>query len=313
MTRRPIDALFSELANELEQAITQHPLQLDAIDQLAAASGLTQAAILQRLHAKSAMRVMPQPTGQDYYRNVPLPEGLTVSALKEALDYTQELMAVLNFEIRELTGLPLSKLIQRNNYSGVVSNLLTVAMDARTVYKRNSDLEHPDLKADFGEGIEIKATVDPAKGGESHNALGGWHLIASYSLDEETGQIRFSVVKIAELVSLRNSKAEGLEPDWKYMRSGAGRVAAVEGETEADSAPVKETQRTETFVTTAQGTWKLRHGTVYLDPDFWRGWERQRYSGEVPSHSPWFALAQARATRTTNERRRTVAPKLLEP
>ena len=273
MSKKSLAALVSGLYEDLDLTLRRDPESLSDIENLVDEPERTLSDVLQLLHKKAAERPVPEPTKSDYYREVPLPAGLTLGELKAALDFTQELMALLNYEISSHTGVPLSKLIQRNNFSGIVSNLLTVAMERRTDFGRNSDQEHPDLKHRItGLGFEIKASIKPGKGGEGHNGLGGWHLIACYELDEATGLIRFSNIEVAELVS--HAQEQG--GDWKYQGS---KVSAAG------------TQRTETYVTTARGTWKLRHGSVYLDPDIWPNWKNlKRHTGkggEVPNFSPW--------------------------
>ena len=275
MSERQIDQLLSDLYEELGQnRPARSPMALSAVQTLADASGLGLPSILKQLHAKAAARVSPVPSLEAYYRkNVPLPAGLTVEGTKEALDYTQELMAMLNEEIREQTGVPLSDLIQANNFGGIVSNLIAVAMERHTPFARNSDQKHPDLKhCETGLGIEIKAANKAGKGGEGHNGLAGWHMIACYRLDPKAGLIRFVHVEIAELVSYQ---AEN-DGDWKYI-----------GSTRSDEG----TQRTETYCTTARGTWKLRHGSVYLDQELWPNWKNLashvKRGGAVPNWSPW--------------------------
>jgi hypothetical protein len=95
-------------------------------------------------------------------------------------------------------------------------------------------------------GLEIKTTIRPGKGGESHNGHSGWHLVGCFSLNKESGQVQFMHIMFADLIGQGKPNA-----DWKYVGS---KVNAVTG-----------SQRTETYTTTPAGTAKLRHGTVYLD------------------------------------------------
>lgn len=275
MPERPLGQLLADLYEELGQGRPPKiPTSLSAVQTLAAASGLGLPAILKQLHAKVAARVLPVPTCIEFYRqSAPLPDGLTIDGLRAALDYTQELMAMLNEEIREQTGVPLSGLIQANNFGGIVSNLLAVTMERHTPFMRNSDQEHPDLKhRETGLGIEIKAANKAGKGGEGHNGLAGWHMIACYQLDPAAGLIRFMHVEMAELVSFQAEE----NGDWKYI-----------GSSRSDEG----TQRTETYCTTPRGTWKLRHGSVYLDTKLWPSWENlmrhAKRGGPVPRWSPW--------------------------
>ena len=111
------------------------------------------------------------------------------------------------------------------------------------------------------------------KGGEGHNGHTGWHIVICYqTLDN--GDIEFIQVEIANLIGyeLPNS-------DWKYQGSRRN---------ENDS------QRTETYITTAVGTAKLRDGTVYLNPEYVKITQSRRknrlaLNGELPlpAYSPF--------------------------
>ena len=116
-------------------------------------------------------------------------------------------------------------------------------------------------------GLEIKSTIQIGKGGESHNAHSGWHLIACFKIEEQTGNIRFVHVMMAVLNGHNHA-----EPDWTYV---GGKVNPTTG-----------SRRTETYNTTLIGTTKLRDGSVYLDPAVveFRRWRQQRRSA-MPTYS----------------------------
>jgi transcriptional regulator with XRE-family HTH domain len=209
----------------------------------------------------------------DYLRQeVPLPPLLNITHIEMALNETHRIIHLLNSTLLAETKQSLSQIIQGNNYSGIVSNLLTKSFSDLTPYKNNSDQKYPDLicvdeNQKTIDGLEIKSTIRPGKGGESHNGHSGWHLIACYESLPQTGDIRFIHVMIANL----NGHSEP-EPDWKYLGS---RVNQSTG-----------SQRTETYNTTSVGTTKLRDGSVYLDrtrinP---RRWKQVR-EGTPPSYS----------------------------
>lgn len=136
----------------------------------------------------------------------------------------------------------------------------------------NSHQAYPDLIATDPNtrrtvGLEVKTTIKIGKGGESHNGHSGWHLIGCFQIAPDTGDIEFVHIMMSDL-----SGHQAKDPDWKYVGS---RVNAVTG-----------SRRTETYVTTAEGTTKLRDGTVYLDADVvsYQRW-RQARKGETPPHS----------------------------
>ncbi len=181
----------------------------------------------------------------------PYPPGLGVDGLTAALNETQKVIRLLNTTLMKVGGRPLSGFIQRNNLSGIVSNILCDSFSRLTVFKHNHDQRYPDLifkdkRRARVVGLEVKSTIRPGKGGESHNGHSGWHVVACFELNEENGDIRILHVMFADLVGHGKTGA-----DWTYMRS---KVKAETG-----------SQRTETYMTTPAGTAKLRHGTVYLD------------------------------------------------
>jgi len=205
-----------------------------------------------------------------YFRpGVPLPDGLTLVDLEAAMNQTQSIFHIINKNMLTEVGRPLRDLIQGNNFSGLVSNIFSDAMDAKSAYRRNHVQHYPDLInklaiCGMGVGLEVKATIKIGKGGESHNGHAGWHAIVCYEITDDG--IEIIHVMLAMLIGHQNS-----DPDWCYLGS---RVNAVTG-----------SRRTETYTTVLKGTTKLRDGTVYLDPlkvkfNRWR----QKRSGEVP---PW--------------------------
>lgn len=215
----------------------------------------------------------PAPRSNPNYfrRSVPLPPGLTIEQLGRAMDETQRLVHLINAGLTVTGGELLSRYIQANNYSGIVSNILCDSLHRYSAYKHYSAQGFPDLmyrnKAgrEVG-GLEVKATTRPGKGGESHNGHSGWHLVAHFAADADTGDITFRHMMIADL----NGHMQP-DSDWKYQGS---RVKAETG-----------SQRTETYITTPAGTAKLRHGSVYLDPSInYLRWQRPP-GGTIPTHS----------------------------
>ncbi|HRX57019.1 MAG TPA: helix-turn-helix domain-containing protein [Verrucomicrobiales bacterium] len=207
-----------------------------------------------------------------FLRTVPLPAGLTLSHLAGALDETQRVIRLLNQSLVRAGGRALPSYIQANNFSGIVSNILSDSFDRLTPFKHNHDQRYPDLinkDKDGNEiaGLEVKSTIQVKKGGESHNGHSGWHVIACFKLDSATGDIRFIHVMFADLIGHTEK-----DSDWKYVGSTVN--------TESGS------QRTETYNTTGIGTTKLRDGSAYLDTDeiSFSRWRQQR-RGPVPKFS----------------------------
>jgi transcriptional regulator with XRE-family HTH domain len=211
------------------------------------------------------------PTVEDrFFRsNVPLPGGLTVDELKEALNETQRIIYRINTNLISIGARPLNQYIQGNNFSGVISNLLCNSMSEFTKFKHNRHDRYPDLISTYqggSVGLEVKATVQIGKGGESHNAHDGWHLIACFELDGPTGNVVFIHVMMANLHGIMHA-----DPDWTYVGSEVNERGS---------------RRTETYNTTLKGATKLRHGSVYLNTEKieTRRWRYDR-SSEIPHWS----------------------------
>ena len=181
---------------------------------------------------------------REYLREVPLPEDLTKENIFEALQRTQNFFAM----IRENTNINLSTIIQANTFSGIVSNVFTKKLSDVSIYLTYHEQRYPDLMhRSMQIGLEVKASNRPLKGGEGHNGHSGWHIVVCYHI-LDNGDIEFTQVEIADLVGY-----ECPNSDWKYQ--GSHRNS-------------RNSQRTETYITTRVGTAKLRDGTVYLNPNY---------------------------------------------
>lgn len=203
---------------------------------------------------------------------VPLPEGLTIDNLEAAMNRTQLIFHRINRNLLLEIGKPLQDFIQGNNFSGLVSNIFSDALDSTSPYRHNHDQRYPDLinksaNRGKGEGLEVKVTINIGKGGESHNGHSGWHTIACYEINNH-GDVHFVHVMFARL----NGHQER-DPDWAYVGSKVNKDTG--------------SRRTETYVTNGAGTTKLRDGSVCLDStkvDFKR-WRQTRKARQVAP--PW--------------------------
>ena len=204
---------------------------------------------------------------------VPLPPGMKRAHLEAAMNVTQGIVARINANLLASGAKPLPDYIQGNNFSGLVSNVLCDALHDHSPFKHNSDQAYPDLinpsVRERGKpvGLEVKSTIQIGKGGESHNGHSGWHLIACFQIEEQSGNIRFVHAMMAVLNGQNHA-----EPDWTYVGSKVN--------------PTTGSRRTETYNTTLIGTTKLRDGSVYLDPAVvgFRRWRQQRRSA-MPTYS----------------------------
>src|SRR5437867_2081389 len=143
---------------------------------------------------------------KEYFRaEVPLPPGMKLAHLEAAMNSTQSIVARINANLLASGFKPLTAYIQGNNFSGLVSNVLCDALHDHSPYKHNSDQAYPDLvkpsakESGKSVGLEIKSTIKMGKGGESHNGHSGWHLIACFNIEENTGNVCFRHVMLAVL------------------------------------------------------------------------------------------------------------------
>lgn len=154
----------------------------------------------------------------DFNRSVPLPPGLTVTAIEKAIDYVERELAEFVDIYRE----------QANVFSALVGMFATRALDANSVYEkhRHTDLAQtrfPDLKR-RGSGshpppehcLECKASKRPWAV-QSHYDHPGWYIIWRYLVDPtcslEAGRL---------VIIWRVDVAFFDKSDWKYEGSRAG-------------------------------------------------------------------------------------------
>lgn len=132
--------------------------------------------------------------------SVLLPEGLTVDHLEAAMRETRGVFKAVNDGLRNY-GLPsINGLIRRNQYSGLVSDILTRMLDKHSDFKKLENTAFPDLRNPKTRvGIEIKATTRDPWGTVGHNVASGWFLTAEYRIDNE-GLPEFSRIWVGELV-----------------------------------------------------------------------------------------------------------------
>ncbi len=235
-----------------------------------------------------------------FIQEAPLPPGLSFEELEAALNETHKVIRLINATLMKVGGRPLSGFIQRNNLSGIVSNILCDSFSRLTKFKHNHDQRYPDLicrerNLPHEVGLEVKTTIRPGKGGESHNGHSGWHVVACFELNETTGDILFIHVMFADLIGHGQSKA-----DWFYVPS---KVNAETG-----------SQRTETYTTTPVGTAKLRHGSAYLDATKIeiRRW-RTSPDLEPPTFSPFQRRVQKKILKVETQKPSHRAKKLPSP
>ena len=153
----------------------------------------------------------------DFDRSVALPPGLTVAAIRKAIEYVEREMADLVDIYYE----------QANVFSAVVGIYGTKALDAHSPYEKSRHLDDaqqrfPDLKRRGSgaiptptESLECKASKR-AWALQAHYNHAGWYIVWRYLVDStemlEPGK---------PVVIWRVDVAFLDEGDWKYERSGA--------------------------------------------------------------------------------------------
>ena len=213
---------------------------IDTLGKVAVALGQTLGSlILEAEELSSGTTKKPIPIVNPAYidQTVPLPRGLSHEQLEQALN---KALAVLN----QIGLNPKNGDIQWNIYSGAVSNIVTKAIAETSDFFQNKDTAHPDLynpnlsPNDDDWGLEMKATNQIAKGGESHNPGKGWFMVIIYDIVD--GQTQIIQVETAYL----------RKEEWTVHERAV------------------ESNRTRTAVTIASATHKLRENSVYLDPKY---------------------------------------------
>ena len=184
---------------------------------------------------------------EDFNRKVPLPSGLTTTAIQKAIDYIE----------KELADLVEIYLEQANVFSALVSIYGAKALDATSVYEkhRHQDLAQqrfPDLRKK-GSGpnpsplvsLESKASKR-AWALQSHYDHSGWYIVWRYLVDAT-----MSLEANKPVIIWRVDVVFLTKEDWKY---------------EASTAGTKGGGRTHTFGLKRAAT-KLKNAAVYQRKD----------------------------------------------
>jgi hypothetical protein len=155
---------------------------------------------------------------EDFNRKVPLPSGLTTTAIQKAIDYIE----------KELTDLVEIYLEQANVFSALVGMYGTKALDATSVYEKHRHLDvaqqrFPDLRKK-GSGsnpsplvsLESKASKRPWAL-QSHYDHSGWYIVWRYLVDPT-----MSLEANKPVIIWRVDVVFLTKEDWKYEASTAG-------------------------------------------------------------------------------------------
>jgi hypothetical protein len=153
----------------------------------------------------------------DFDSSVPLPPGLTITAIRKAMEYVE----------RELADMVEVYFEQANVFSALVGIFATKALDANSVYEkhRHADLAQqrfPDLrkrgsgaKPTPRESLECKASKRPWAL-QSHFDHSGWYIIWRYLVDRTC-----SLEPDRPVIIWRVDVAFIQKDEWKYEGSRA--------------------------------------------------------------------------------------------
>ncbi|MDY7010773.1 MAG: hypothetical protein SVV80_08490 [Planctomycetota bacterium] len=154
----------------------------------------------------------------DFDRDVPLPTGLTITAIRKAIEYIER-------EVSELIDVYFE---QANVFSALVGIYGTKALDANSVYEKTRHLDEaqqrfPDLKRrgsgakpSSQESLECKASKRPWAV-QSHYDHPGWYIIWRYLVDPTC-----SLEPNRPVIVWRVDVVYVEKGDWKYEGSKAG-------------------------------------------------------------------------------------------
>ncbi len=149
---KPLDRKLGDFARDLQSFVSKENIPISKV--------------FREISEELAGQIVVPIAKKDMFNDVPLPPGLTKEHIRNAMDYTTSMIANINHDMSTGIGSPLASFIQVNNFSGIVSNVLTDGMDKYSTYKHNHDQRYPDLKNASGVGLEMKAANKAGKGGE---------------------------------------------------------------------------------------------------------------------------------------------------
>ena len=154
----------------------------------------------------------------DFNGSIPLPAGLTIVAIRKAVEYIE----------RELADLVEVYFEQANVFSALVGIYGTKALDANSVYEKSRDIDiaqqrFPDLRRKGSgqnpspnDSLESKASKRPWSL-QSHYDHPGWYVIWRYLVDPT-----MSLETAKPVIVWRVDVIFLQKDDWKYEGSTAG-------------------------------------------------------------------------------------------
>lgn len=155
---------------------------------------------------------------EDFDSSVPLPAGLTIVAIRNAIDYIEKSLAELVEIYYE----------QANVFSAIVGIFGTKALDSVSNYEKHRNVDtaqqrFPDLKRRGcgprpkpNECLESKGSKRPWSI-QSHYDHPGWYIVWRYLVDPTE-----SIEPGKPVIIWRVDVVFLVESDWKYEKSGAG-------------------------------------------------------------------------------------------
>lgn len=128
---------------------------------------------------------MRKPNGHFFEHEDMLEAGLTVENLKNAIEYTHQILDEIDHKMVEVGSDRLSQMVELANLSSMIGNLLGagIARFSNGRFVRNGPHKYPDLlsKEQHSKDIEIKISLERNKP-KGHLAKEGYYLTSRYVL-----------------------------------------------------------------------------------------------------------------------------------
>ena len=128
------------------------------------------------------MRIL---SGKFIPENLNSSSGLTVEIVKQAIEYSYEIIDQIDEKLTSVGANKISQMIELANYSSILGNLIALGIEKKSEgkYIRNLPHKYPDILAvsQTAKDIEIKISLELNKP-KGHLAKSGFYMICRYVL-----------------------------------------------------------------------------------------------------------------------------------
>jgi transcriptional regulator with XRE-family HTH domain len=217
---------------------------IQVLDAIARSLGIPVPDLFHLAFSHSITTIPPMLDSVFFREHVPLPPKMTLEHIKMAANNTQLGINRISYNIQREVGISLQAIFTGNNFSVLVSNILTNSLDKFSSYKYNNSQQYHCLFNTDMVSLNVKATINFDEGGESNNGHKGWHLLACYKFVNDYN-IEFIHIMLANLNGHKN-----IDPDWKFRGKNVDENIG--------------SRQAEKYITNCKGTTKLHEGSIYL-------------------------------------------------